>query len=87
MELSKNGPVPGDDIEGPVMRPDHVWVYGAVDWQTGNHAIVMRLMPRPGDDYNEPVVLLIPVERVDAVIGLIRMAQALLKSSSPEGTA
>lgn len=86
MELSSNGPVPGDDIEGPIMRPDHVWVHGAVDWLTGGLAIAMRLTPPPGDDYKEPVIVLIPVERAEVFIGLIRMAQALLKSSTPEGS-
>ena len=87
MELSNNGPVPGDDIEGPIMRPDHVWVHGAVDWQNGGLAIAMRLTPTPGDDYKEPVVVLIPVERVEVFIGLIRAAQIWLKCSSPDGSA
>jgi hypothetical protein len=87
MELSNSGPVPGDDIEGPILRPEHVWVHGAIDWLSGGQAIAMRLAPPPGDDYKEPVVVLIPVERVEVFIGLIRMAQALLKSSSPEGSA
>ena len=87
MEKSESGPVPGDPIEGPILRPDRVWVHGAVDWLSGGHAIAMRLMPAEGDHYKEPVVILIPVERIEILIGLIRGAQALLTCASPEGSA
>ena len=69
---------PGDKVEGPFLRPDKIRTLGVIDPVSGDQAIAVIMAPHSGDlKFPKPVTLLIPLEKLELYIKLIRTAQAL----------
>lgn len=69
---------PGDRLASQMLRPDKVQTFGMIDPISGE-AIGIMLVPFEGDaEFSEPVTLVIPVEKIDTYIELIRTAQQRL---------
>jgi hypothetical protein len=70
--------VPGDRLGEQLLRPDKVQTFGMIDPIAGE-AIGIMLTPYAGDaEFTKPVTLVIPVEKIDTYIDLIRTAQQRL---------
>ena len=77
-EVKMNIMAPGDRIGGQLLRPDKVQTFGMIDPISGE-AIGIMLTPYDGDEhFSSPVTLVIPVEKIDTYIELIRTAQQRL---------
>lgn len=69
---------PGDRVEGPFLRPDKIRTLGLIDPISGDQTIGIIITPHAGDpDFTMPVTLLVPLEKLELYIKLIRTAQAL----------
>ena len=77
-EVKMNIMAPGDRIGGQLLRPDKVQTFGMIDPISGE-AIGIMLTPFDGDaQFSNPVTLVIPVEKIETYIELIRTAQQRL---------
>ena len=73
---------PGDKLEGPFLRPDKIRTLGVIDPLSGDEAIAVILAPQAGDlHFEKPVTLLVPLQKIEFFIKLIRTAQALLPNT------
>lgn len=71
----------GKPIEGRVMCPSIIWTIGTTEEGTAAQHVAVQFVPHDGDeDFKEPLVVMIPIGRVDEIIGLLKNAQAMLKS-------
>ena len=78
VEVKMNIMAPGDRIGGHLLRPDKVQTFGMIDPICGE-AIGITLTPYDGDEqFSNPVTLVIPVEKIETYIELIRTAQQRL---------
>jgi len=78
VEVKMNIMAPGDRISGHLLRPDKVQTFGMIDPISGE-AIGIMLTPHDGDEqFRNPVTLVIPVEKIETYIELIRAAQQRL---------
>lgn len=78
VEVKMNIMAPGDRIGGQLLRPDKVQTFGMIDPISGE-AIGIMLTPYDGDEqFSSPVTLVIPVEKIETYIELIRTAQQRL---------
>ena len=78
VEVKMNIMAPGDRIGGPLLRPEKVQTFGMIDPISGE-AIGIMLTPYDGDEqFSKPVTLVIPVEKIETYIELIRTAQQRL---------
>jgi|HubBroStandDraft_1064217.scaffolds.fasta_scaffold2208090_1 hypothetical protein len=69
---------PGDRVSEQLLRPDKVQTFGMIDPIAGE-AIGIMMTPYADDaEFTKPVTLVIPVEKIDAYIDLIRTAQQRL---------
>lgn len=77
-EVKMNLMAPGDRIVGQLLRPDKVQTFGMIDPISGE-AIGIMLTPYDGDEqFSDPVTVIIPVEKIETYIELIRTAQQRL---------
>jgi hypothetical protein len=73
---------PGDKIEGPLLRPDKVKTFVLSDPVSGDLAIAVTILPHEGDpDFPKPIIVLVPLAKVEFFIKLIRTAQALIPTA------
>jgi hypothetical protein len=78
VDVKRNIMAPGDRIGGQLLRPDKVQTFGMIDPISGE-AIGIMLTPYDGDEqFSKPVTLVIPVEKIETYIELIRTAQQRL---------
>ena len=69
---------PGDKVEGLFLRPDKIRTLGVVDPVSGDHSIGIIITPHAGDpEFPEPVTLLLPFEKLEYFVKLLRTAEAL----------
>ncbi len=77
-EVKMNIMAPGDRIGGQMLRPNKVQTFGMIDPISGE-AIGIMLTPHDGDEqFCNPVTVVIPVEKIEIYIELIRTAQQRL---------
>jgi len=82
VDVKRNIMAPGDRIGGQLLRPDKVQTFGMIDPISGE-AIGIMLTPYDGDEqFSKPVTLVIPVEKIDTYIELIRTAQQRLPKTA-----
>ena len=73
--------LPGDVFENELLRPDKVHTVGMIDPIAGE-AIGITLVPYEGDPgFSKPLTVVIPVEKIDVYIDLIRAAQQRLQQA------
>ena len=73
---------PGDRIGGQLQRPDKVQTFGMIDPMSGE-AIGIMLTRHDGDEqFRNPVTVVIPVEKIETYIELIRTAQQRLPKTA-----
>jgi len=78
VEVKMNIMAPGDRVGGQLLRPEKVQTFGMIDPISGE-AIGIMLTPHDGDEqFSNPVTLVIPVEKIETFIELIRTAQQRL---------
>jgi len=69
---------PGDRIDGLLLRPDKVQTFGVIDPIAGE-AVAVMLTPYDGDvGFSKPLTVVIPAEKIDLFIELLRTAQERL---------
>jgi hypothetical protein len=69
---------PGDKLGGQLFRPDQVQTFCMLDPIAGE-AVGIVLTPYEGDQqFSDPVTIVIPVEKIETFIELIRTAQERL---------
>ena len=69
---------PGDRVDGLILRPDQVQTFGMIDPIAGE-AVAVMLTPYDGDvGFSKPLTVVIPVEKIETFIELIRTAQQRL---------
>jgi hypothetical protein len=66
----------GEDLPGPMLRPHRIWTMGVVDRLDDSAAVAMILEPGGAvPNFDNTMTVLVPLDRVDAVIDLLRAAQ------------
>jgi hypothetical protein len=68
----------GEDLPAPVLRPGNIFTGCAIDMKTGNACMALILQPGgAGSNIDKPMTVLVPLERVDTVIKMLRASQAM----------
>src|SRR5579863_9591570 len=71
----------GENLPDPVLRPGNILTGGAFDAK-GNSCMALILQPGgPDSNIETPMTVLVPLERVDTVIKMLRMSQALIATN------
>lgn len=71
----------GESLPDPVLRPGNILTGGAFD-AMGNSCMALILQPGgPGSNIEEPMTVLVPLERVDTIIRMLRMSQSLMPTN------
>jgi hypothetical protein len=71
----------GEDLPEPVLRPGNILTGGAFD-AMGNSCMALILQPGgPGSNIETPMTVLVPLDRVETVIKMLRMSQAVMPTN------
>jgi hypothetical protein len=83
VKIVSSGIQPGQELPGTMLRPEIFEAIGAIDGVTGGD--VVALVMKPGGalpNFDEPMTILIPVDRIDLLINMLRVGKGLIPKGS-----